>query len=65
MAVKEELLEILRCPACVAGKEGAAPETGTLRVEAENILVCQTCGRRYPVEDGIPDMTLDERLAGH
>ena len=65
MAVKEELMEILRGPACVAGKEGAAPETGMLRVDEENILICQTCGRRYPVEDGIPDMTLEEGLAGH
>jgi uncharacterized protein YbaR (Trm112 family) len=33
----------LACPACL----------GALRLE-ENKLVCQACGRAYPIVDGIP-----------
>jgi uncharacterized protein YbaR (Trm112 family) len=65
MAVKEELMEILRCPACVAGKEGVTPEEGKLNPEGETMLVCRSCGRKFPVDDGVPDMTLEEGLAGH
>ena len=64
MTVKKELIDILRCPACVAGKEGLALEVGMLYVEEEDMLVCRSCGRKYPVKDGIPDMTLDQNVAG-
>lgn len=45
------LLGILRCPACRA----AVTED-----VAESALTCDGCGNRYPVEDGIPVMLLDD-----
>ncbi|MBN1809081.1 MAG: Trm112 family protein [Planctomycetes bacterium] len=53
----DSLLEILRCPACVAGNPGADENTGLLYRDGD-FLVCRTCGARYPLIDGIPDMTL-------
>jgi phosphomannomutase len=45
------LLDILRCPSC----------HGTLlEVEEPPSLLCAECGLRYPVEDGIPVMLIDE-----
>ena len=44
-----ELLAILVCPACRSKVASRA-----------NQLVCQGCGRRYPVRDGIPIMLVDE-----
>ncbi len=49
MPVDKELLEILACPV----------EKALLREESDR-LVCTTCGRRYPVRDGIPVMLVDE-----
>jgi uncharacterized protein YbaR (Trm112 family) len=48
-AIPADLLEILRCPL------GKAP----LRLEADS-LVCTRCGLRYRIEDGIPNMLVDE-----
>ena len=49
MTIDPELLAILACPVDHARvrEEGAA-------------LVCTSCGRRYPVRDGIPVMLADE-----
>jgi len=52
--VNSELLEILRCPACVREKEGL------LTLTRETWLVCQDCGRKYPIVDDIPVMLIDE-----
>ncbi|HEV2250784.1 MAG TPA: Trm112 family protein [Candidatus Limnocylindria bacterium] len=49
MPVAPELLEILVCPA------DHAPVTESL-----DRLVCASCGRRYPIRDGIPVMLVDE-----
>lgn len=49
MSVDRELLEILACP------EDKAP----VREEGDR-LVCTSCGRRYPVRDGIPVMLIEE-----
>ena len=52
--VSQELLEILRCPACVREKEGL------LEFFQETWLICQDCGRKYPIKDDIPVMLIDE-----
>lgn len=46
--IRPELLEILACPACKV----------KVRLEGEE-LVCEGCGRRYPIEDGIPIMLVE------
>ena len=54
MTVDQELLEILICPNC----------RGDVNyVEAEEVIVCTSCGYRYPVRDGIPVMLIDEARA--
>jgi len=47
--IDEELLKILACPAC----------KGDVRLENDKI-VCAKCGRKYPIQDGIPVMLVDE-----
>lgn len=47
--LSQELLDILVCPACKT------------KVElVDDLLVCNGCGRRYPVRDGIPIMLIEE-----
>ncbi len=49
--IDKELLEILACPAC----------KGEIKYDQENEkLICQKCGRRYPIREGIPVMLIDE-----
>ena len=52
--IKKELLEILRCPSCVKKKDGL------LKVYKNSWLICQDCGRKYPVVDEIPVMLIEE-----
>jgi uncharacterized protein YbaR (Trm112 family) len=52
--VSQELLDILRCPNCVREKEGL------LEYYQESWLICQECGRKYPIRDDIPVMLIDE-----
>lgn len=52
--VNQELLDILRCPACVREKDGL------LQLYKDAWLVCQDCGRKYPIEENIPVMLVDE-----
>ncbi len=47
--ISPELLEILACPADKAPVE-----------LQEDFLVCHSCGRKYPIEDGIPIMLIEE-----
>jgi uncharacterized protein YbaR (Trm112 family) len=61
--VSSDLLEILRCPACVSGptrRQGADP--GRLQLVKDTWLVCQEegCGRKYPIKDDIPVMLIEE-----
>ena len=51
MAVSQELLEILACPACKAKVE--------LKSDG-NALKCVECKRVYPIRDDIPVMLIDE-----
>jgi len=56
--LNSQLLSILRCPKCrgllveQAGTEAAAKASGA--------LVCNACRLRYAVEDGIPNLLIDE-----
>lgn len=51
MAISQELLEILACPACKAKVELKPDESG---------LKCVECKRVYPIRDDIPVMLVDE-----
>ena len=52
--VDKELLEILRCPACVREKEGK------LEFFKQSWLICNDCNRKYPIVEDIPVMLIDE-----
>jgi len=52
--VSQELIEILRCPACVQEKEGL------LEYYRESWFICKECGRKYPIRQDIPVMLIDE-----
>lgn len=54
MMVNQELLEILRCPACVKEKPGLLEQV------REVWLVCKDCGRKYPIVEEIPVMLISE-----
>lgn len=49
--IDADLLEILACPACRA----------EVRLE-DSMIVCTSCGLRYPVRDGIPILLVDEAV---
>ena len=60
--VNAELLEILRCPYCVSGetRRKGKEDPGRLDLVREgNWLVCQDCGRKYPIREGIPVMLIE------
>jgi uncharacterized protein YbaR (Trm112 family) len=61
MPISEELLKLLACPACVAGKEEKVE--APLRLEDER-LICDLCGRRYPIVDGIPNLVIEDAELG-
>ncbi len=51
MTLDAQLLEILVCP----------NDRGDLDYrESEQLLVCMSCGYRYPIRDDIPVMLIDE-----
>jgi uncharacterized protein len=52
--VNQDLLDILRCPICVKEKEGH------LKLVKEVWLVCEDCGRKYPIVEDIPVMLISE-----
>jgi uncharacterized protein len=49
-----DLLTILRCPVCVR------EEKGLLTLHKDAWLICQDCGRKYPIVEEIPVMLIDE-----
>ena len=51
MAISEELLEILVCPQCKGPIELTADESW---------LLCLACRLKYPINEGIPVMLVDE-----
>ncbi len=51
--IDAKLLELLACPAC----EDRPP----VRLDGET-LVCDKCGRIYPIRDGIPEMLVESAI---
>ncbi len=51
MAISQELLDILVCPACKAPVKLTSDSQG---------LKCGQCKRVYPIKDDIPIMIVDE-----
>ena len=49
MPISQDLLDILACPACKT----------PVKLEGEE-LVCNDCGRRYPIRNDIPVMLIEE-----
>lgn len=61
--VSQDLLDILRCPACVSGpNRRPGPDPGRLELVKGMWLVCQEegCNRKYPIRDDIPIMLIEE-----
>jgi uncharacterized protein YbaR (Trm112 family) len=60
--VSQELLRILRCPACVSGPNPRpGDDPGRLELVRGFWLVCYEpeCGRKYPIIDDIPRMLIE------
>jgi uncharacterized protein YbaR (Trm112 family) len=54
MSLDPQLLEILACPA-----QDHAP----LNYDTDaQLLTCTSCGRQYPVRDGLPILLLDQAV---
>jgi hypothetical protein len=51
MTIDKELLEILCCPQCKGTIELTANEDG---------FTCAKCRLKYPIQDGIPVMLIDQ-----
>ena len=51
MALNKELIEIMVCPDC----RGKVTET-------DDFVKCNSCGKRYPIRDGIPIMLISEAI---
>ncbi len=47
--IDQEFINILACPSC----------RGEVKCHEENIL-CEQCGLKYPVRNGVPVMLVDE-----
>ncbi|GAB2992672.1 Trm112 family protein [Amycolatopsis acidiphila] len=56
IALDAQLLEILACPS----PDHAPLRAGTPSDPEADALTCTSCGRVYPVRDGIPVLLLDE-----
>ena len=51
-----QLMDILACPS----DDHAPLRAGTPHDPDADVLTCTSCGRQYPVQDGIPVLLLDE-----
>jgi len=52
VALDPQLLEVLACP---------APDHAPLEYDSEaQTLTCTSCGRVFPIRDGLPVLLLDE-----
>ena len=53
--ISRELLDILACPACREHPPVRLSEDGKW-------LICDKCGRHYPIKNDIPVMLIDEAV---
>lgn len=51
--IDAKLLELVRCPNDLSELE-----------ESDETLRCRSCGRRYPIRDGIPILIVEEAEGG-
>jgi uncharacterized protein len=51
--IDPRLLDLLACPAC--------DDRPPVRLQ-DDWLVCDRCGRQYPIRDGIPDMLIESAV---
>jgi uncharacterized protein len=58
--LQPQLLEILACPCA----EHAALRPGLADDPQADYLTCASCGRSFPVRDGIPVLLLEEAIGG-
>jgi uncharacterized protein len=56
--LEQQLLDILACPC----PEHAPLRLGTPSDPEADFLTCTSCGRSFPVRDGIPVLLLDEAV---
>ena len=56
VSLDPRLMEILACPS----DDHAPLRAGTPDDAAADVLTCTSCGRSYPVVDGIPVLLLEE-----
>jgi uncharacterized protein len=56
VSLDPKLMEILACPS----DDHAPLRVGTPTDPGADVLTCTSCGRGYPVVDGIPVLLLDE-----
>ncbi|TVT62286.1 Trm112 family protein [Amycolatopsis rhizosphaerae] len=61
LTLDAQLLEILACPS----PDHAPLRPGTPADPEADALTCTSCGRSYPVRDGIPVLLLDEATEPH
>lgn len=53
--MKDDLLEILRCPVC-RGRLTLTVRARDDREIVDGTLACPKCPAEYPIEDGIPNL---------
>ncbi|SFS40268.1 Trm112 family protein [Saccharopolyspora flava] len=58
--LEAQLLEILACPC----EQHGSLRPGLADDAQADYLTCTSCGRGYPVRDGIPVLLLDEAVGG-
>ncbi len=58
--LQPELLELLACPC----PRHAPLRAGTSDDPQADYLTCTSCGRSFPVRDGIPVLLLEEAVGG-
>jgi uncharacterized protein YbaR (Trm112 family) len=59
--MREELLEILVCPVCIAlPRDPQQPDPKLVLKDDGSGLKCMQCKRVYPVRDDIPIMLVDQ-----